>query len=744
LINMEKKSTFAPMAHAAWMAVMLVGSGLAAETARPINFTNDIVPILTKASCNAGACHAKAGTGQRGFRLSLLGFEPQEDYEHIVKEEKGRRVFPPAPEQSLLLLKAANIVPHGGGKKLEPNSDGYRALVRWISEGMAYGTNADPKLTGIDVEPKRMSMKIKTAQQLKVTARYSDGSTRPITHLALYEPNDKSMAETTEDGVVKTLDIPGNVAVMVRYSGLVSVFSVSIPLGAPVDQLPATKNFIDQSVFANLKLIGVPPSPICDDSTFLRRVSLDIAGRLPTVDETKAFFTSKEPDKRDRAIESLLSSPDYADYFANKWTALLKNRRDAASDITANFAFHSWVRDSLLANTPYDQIVRQVLAATGTISGNPAVAWFKRVKEPYLQMEDVAQLFLGVRMQCAQCHHHPFERWSQQDYYSLTAFFSQVGRKATTTAGEDLVFHKRGIAQTENKKTKQPVKPAALGSPTLDIPADEDPRLRLVDWMADKTNPFFAKSLVNRYWKHFFKRGLIEPEDDIRDTNPPTNPELLDALAKHFIDSGFDLKAVVRVIAQSHTYQLSSTPNEYNAVDRQNFSHFYPKRMQAEVMLDSIDQLTGGKTDFADLPAGTRAIALPDNSYTRSSPFLKVFGRPESASVCECERVQSSNLAQSLHLMNAADVKAKLTAAGGRAEQITKAEMPEPKRIRELYLAAFSREPNADEVRISETHVAKPRADAQGKPLDSQRSKRLGYEDLLWALLNTKEFLYNH
>ncbi|MDB6117111.1 MAG: hypothetical protein JWO08_892, partial [Verrucomicrobiaceae bacterium] len=526
--------------------------------------------------------------------------------------------------------------------------------------------------------------------------------------------------------------------------GLVSVFSVSIPLGAPVDHLPPAKNFIDTLVFANLKQIGVPPSPLCDDSTYLRRVSLDIAGRLPTLEETKTFMNSSAPDKRDQVIETLLESPDYADYFANKWTALLKNKRDEAADITANFAFHAWMRDSLLANKPYDEIVRQILAATGTIVANPAVAWYKRVKEPNQQLEDVAQLFLGVRMQCAQCHHHPFERWSQNDYYSLSAFFSQVGRKPTAIAGEDLIFHKRGIAQAENKKTRMPVKPAALGQIPLEIPPDEDPRLRLADWMGSKANPFFAKSLVNRYWKHFFKRGLIEPEDDIRDTNPPTNPELLDALAKHFITSGFDLKAVVRIITQSRTYQLSAMPNDYNVVDRQNFSHYYPKRMQAEVLLDAIDQLSGAKSDFADLPPGTRAISLPDNSYNRASPFLKVFGRPEGASVCECERVQSSSLAQSLHLMNAADVKAKLASSNGRADLLSKAAMPDPKRIRELYLAAFSREPTADEIRIAETHVAQARTDDKGRPLDSLRAKRDGYEDLIWVLINTKEFLYNH
>jgi len=732
--------------HRSWLAV-LAGLPLvvnAADAPRPVSFVNDVVPVLTKAGCNMGACHAKAGQGQNGFQLSLLGFEPQEDYEHLVKEARGRRVFAASPDQSLLLMKAANVVPHGGGLRLEPSSEGYRILRAWLRQGTPNDLATAPKLVALDVQPAKKTLKPKADQQLKVTARFSDGKSRDVTAIALYEANDRNMAEASEAGRVKISDQPGNVAVMVRYQDKAAVFNVSVPLGAPVKHLPSNRNFIDQLVFANLKQLGIPPSPVCDDATFLRRVSLDIAGRLPTAAEAEAFLASKEPTKRDALVDALLTSPDYADFFAGKWTALLKNKRDDTKDITANFAFHSWVRDSLLANKPYDRLVRELLAATGTIADNPPVAWYKRVKQPTEQLEDVAQLFLGVRMQCAQCHHHPFERWSQHDYYSMAAFFSQIGRKPTATAGEDVIFHKRGMAQTENKKTKQPVKPAGLGAPTLDIAPDDDPRLRLADWMGDKANPFFAKSLVNRYWKHFFRRGLIEPEDDIRDTNPPSNPELLDALAKHFVESGYDLKAVVRVIAQSSAYQLSAIPNQHNGVDTQNFSRFYPRRMQAEVLLDAVDQFTGAKTDFADLPAGTRAIALPDNSYNRSSPFLKVFGRPESASVCECERASAPSLSQSLHLMNAADVKAKLATSGGRAERLAKDAKPEPQKIRELYLAAFAREPQSHEQAVAEEYLTRPREDAAGKPLPPDQAKRLAYEDLLWALINTKEFLYNH
>ena len=717
---------------------------LANAAEQRVSFVNDIVPVLTKAGCNVGFCHAKAGNGQNGFRLSLLGFEPQEDYEHLVKEARGRRLFAAAPERSLILRKASGQMPHGGGVRLPPTSEGYALLHKWIVQGAPYDQDGAAQFVSFEVQPARGSIPRGGQQQLKTLARYSDGSVRDVTNMALYESNDSAMAEVDDRGLVKILDISGNVAVMVRYQGRVAVFSASVPLGAPVENLPPAKNFIDEHVFANLKAIGVPPSPVCDDATFLRRVTLDIAGRLPTEEEAAAFLANTDAEKRDKAIDALLQSPDYADYFAAKWTALLKNRRDDASDMVSNFAFHAWVRDSLLANKPYDQFVRELLAATGTVIGNPPVAWYKRVKEPKQQVEDVAQLFLGVRMQCAQCHHHPFERWSQDDYYSLAAFFTQVGRKPSATRGEDLIFHKRGVATATNIKTGLPLKPAALGDAIPEVAPDEDPRLRLADWMSSKNNPFFAKSLVNRYWKHFFQRGLIEPEDDIRDTNPPTNPALLAALEQHFIASGFDLKALVREITRSNAYQLSQIPNEHNLADRQNYSRYYPRRLQAEVLLDAIDRLAGTQTDFANLPPGTRAVALPDNSYNRATAFLKVFGRPEGESVCECERVQSSSLAQSLHLINAGDIKAKLASANGRAERLAKEEKPLEQKIRELYLAAFAREPRPEEMKVALDYFAEPRLGSDGKPIDAQRANRENFQDLIWALINTKEFLFNH
>ena len=545
----------------------------------PVNFPNQVVPIFTKLGCNSGGCHGKSG-GQNGFRLSLLGFEPTEDYEHLVKEARGRRIFPASPTQSLLLLKASGTLPHGGGKRLAVGDDDYRLLVRWIAQGMRYGSSADPTVKSIDVYPVERTMPRGGMQQLVVTARYSDGSSEDVTRQALYEANEKEMASVDAAGHVNVNQQPGDVAIMVRYQARVAVYRAMLPLGAPVENLPPAKNFVDDLVFKKLKAVGMPPSALCSDETFLRRVTIDIAGRFPTDQELRTFVANPETSKRDKVIDRLLDSTDYADYFADKWSALLRNKRVNAGYARGTYAFHDWVRDSLLTNKPYDQFVREILTASGDMDENPPVAWYRQVKDPTAQLEDVGQLFLGMRMHCAQCHHHPFERWSQQDYYGFAAFFSNTAMKANPQTGEEIVIHRRGNASAINPKTKQPVKPASPGSAPLELSPDDDPRAALADWMTRPGNPFFARSLANRYWKHFFGRGIVEPEDDIRDTNPPTNPELLDALADHFAKSGFDLKDLVRTLCRSQVYQLDSLPNAFNEVDKQNFSRYYPKRLR--------------------------------------------------------------------------------------------------------------------------------------------------------------------
>jgi hypothetical protein len=723
------------------LILLAAAPAFAADAPRPLNFANDIVPILTKGGCNSGGCHGKAG-GQNGFKLSLLGFEPQEDYEHIVKEARGRRVFPGSPQQSLLLTKGTAQLPHGGGKKLDPNSEDYADLVRWIREGMPYGKDTDPKMARISVEPAKLTMPLKGEQQLKVTAHYTDGSTRDVTKRALYEANEKAMAETNETGLVKLFDLPGDVAVMVRYQGKVSTFRATVPLGAPVAALPPVSNFVDHLVFAKLKTIGIPPSEIADDGTFIRRVTLDIAGRLPTASEMKDFMASKDANKRTALVDRLLESPDYAEFFANKWSALLRNQRTQPVYARGTYLFWQWIRDSIADNKPYDQFVREVVAAAGDIDHSPPVAWYRQVKEQKQQMEDVAQLFLGTRMQCAQCHHHPFEKWSQQDYYGFAAFFANVARKPSAFTGEEFIYNKRGIAQTQNIRTKEQVMPTSLGGAALKLKPEQDPRVSLAEWMRAKDNPFFAHTLVNRYWKHFFNRGLVEPEDDMRETNPPVNPELLSALAADFIKSGYDLKKLIRTIATSTTYQLSAVPNAHNAKDRQNFSRYYPKRLNAEVLYDAVNTLLDVETNFAGQAPGTRAVALPDNSYNQSTYFLSVFGRPDSSSACECERTQEASLAQSLHLLNAADIQTQLARGNGRADMLTKDTRPDDDKITDLYHIALSRDPNADEVKFARSHLEKKTKSKTGD--EAFKGKKEAYEDILWALLNTKEFLFNH
>lgn len=715
----------------------------------PIHFANMIVPVFTKNSCNGGGCHGKAA-GQNGFRLSLLGFEPTEDYEHLVKEARGRRLFPAAPARSLLLTKGSAQLPHGGGKRLEPGSDDYNLLVRWISQGMPVGDPDAPTVQRLEVFPSSRTLALNAEQQLVVTAHYSDGSTEDVTRSALFEANDKDMAATDVLGRVNVFNQPGEFAVMVRYQGQVATFRGTIPLGAPVNSLPLARNFVDELVFKQLKKVGMPPSAVADDATFLRRVTLDIAGRLPAASEVETFRTDTASDKRDQVIESLLVSTDYADYFANKWSALLRNKRNDPKQARGTFAFHGWIRDSLAANKPYDEFVREILTASGDISENPPVAWYRQVRTMQTQLEDVSQLFLGQRMQCAQCHHHPYEKWSQADYWSFGASFSQVSYKRGSQPGEEIIVPRRGTAQATNKKNGQSMKPAGLAEAAFDLTVDDDPRQFLADWMTAPGNPWFAKAVVNRYWKHFFGRGLVDPEDDMRDTNPPTNPELLDALAAHFIESGFDLRNLVRTLTRSTTYQLSAEPNEYNARDRNQFARFYPRRLPAEVLYDSVNLLIGSQSQFDGLPPGTRAVCLPDNSFNASSYFLTVFGRPESNSACECERSMAASLSQSLHLLNSKDIQTRLAAEDGRAAQLAVDPRDEGARLADLYRIALGRDPRPEEAAFAGEYVAKKLSavvagkDAAETEAARARARREAWEDTVWALLNTKEFLFNH
>lgn len=732
----------------------------------PLNFANDIVPIFTRFGCNAGGCHGKSG-GQNGFSLSLLGFEPEEDFEFLVKESRGRRIVLSAPESSLLLMKASGRMPHGGGSKLKSDSPHYRIVHRWIEQATPFGAKNDPTVDRIEVQPADRVLPRGGTQQLRVLAHYSNGATRDVTRLAQFESNDADTGSVSETGLVQANERTGTAAIMARFLTHVDVFRATIPLNAEIAKLPPAKNFIDDAVFKQWKKLGLPPSPVCDDATYLRRATIDLAGRLPTLEETKEFLADKTADKREKLVDRLLASPDYADVFANKWNAVLRNKRQSLKeDLKPTAAFHTWIRTSLNENKPFDQFAREILTATGEEIATPPVTWYREVRDIPSQVEDVCQLFLGTRIQCARCHHHPLEKWSQQDYYGMAAFFSQLtykkpaplpkGQKQPKDAKKPVtdIFHTPGIAKAQNPRTKLDVKPTVLAGTPLSVPNEMDPRTKLAEWVTSKDNPFFAKALVNRYWKHFLGRGLTEPEDDIRITNPPTNPELLDALAKYFVEQKFDIKKLVRAICVSTTYQLSSESNEWNQHDRQNFSRFTPRRLNAEVLFDAIDQVTLAKSEFPGMPAGTRAVQLPDQAF--ESYFLTVFGRPDASSACECERTSEVNLSQMLHLMNSFEVlgkigglgpktpakgnpkdkkgpapKSKIT-PGQRLAQIVADKRPHDQKIRELFLVAVSREPNARELELLTAHLKR------------QADVRAGYEDVLWVLINSEEFLFNH
>ena len=709
---------------------------------RQINFANQVVPVFTKLGCNSGGCHGKQ-SGQNGFRLSLLGFDPDLDYNTLVKEARGRRLFPASPDESLFLLKGAGIAPHGGGKKMEPGSDEYKVVRRWIAAGMPFGTDKDPTVTKISVFPDVRVMTRQAKQQVAVYAHYSDGSVEDVTRRAQYESNDGEVATVEGTGLVRTLALSGQAAVMARYQGKVSTFRAVVPLGVKTpDWTFAPKTVVDEHTAKKWRELGLVPSEACSDEVFVRRAYLDVTGTLPTPKQVSEFVADKATDKRDRLIDALLESPEYTYYFANKWADVLRvKRRGEQNRAQGTFAFHGWIRDAIAADMPYSEFVRSILGASGDEAKNPPTVWYKELEKPEQFVDDVAQVFLAQRLTCAQCHHHPYEKWSQDDYWGLAAFFGRVGRKEvnkpsvnTQEMRQQIVYTKTSGTVT-NKRTGKPAAIKPLDGEPMEVSTDDDPRHKLVDWMVDPKNPFFARAVANRYWAHFFGRGIVDPLDDMRVTNPPSNPELLDALAKNLVDNKFSLKALVKTICKSRTYQLSAVPNEFNKHDKQAYARYYPKRLQAEVLLDAVNQVTESPTSFGGLPKDRngprRALQLPDESF--QSYFLDVFGRPQRISACECERVSEANLAQALHLLNSDEVQGKVT-NGGRVVALTKADdkRTDAEKVEEIFLWAFGRKPTENDLKVSLAHVAK-----------HEKNKRTAYENILWALLNTKEFQFN-
>jgi hypothetical protein len=719
----------------------------------PLNFANQIVPIFTKLGCNSGGCHGKLA-GQNGFRLSLLGFEPDLDFTTLVKEGRGRRMFPANPDASLFLMKASGKMAHGGGRKMEPDSDEYKLVRRWIAAGMPWGDAKDPTVTRISVFPEHRVLPRNSKQQFAVYAHYTNGAVEDITRRAQYDCNDPDIATVDANGHVRTLALSGEAAVMARYQGMVATFRATVPLGVKTPNWSfAEKTVVDKFTTKKWRELGLVPSELCSDEQFVRRAFLDITGTLPTPKQVTDFVADKDAAKRDQLVDRLLDTPEYAYFFANKWADILRVKRRQQQDrAQGTFAFHDWIRQRITDDAPYSEFVRGVLAANGDERKNPPTVWYKEIEKPENFVDDVSQVFLGQRMACANCHHHPYEKWSQDDYWGLAAFYSRVGIKNLILPGFDpnrgqvqmqVIFTKTS-GSINNKRTGKPADVKPLDGDPMTVNPGDDPRQMLVDWMTNPTNPFFARAVANRYWAHFFGRGIVDPLDDMRITNPPSNPELLDALAKNLVDNKFSLKALIRTICKSRTYQLSSTPNDFNKSDKQAYARYYPKRLQAEVLLDALCQVTSSPNHFNGLPADknapNRAIMLPDESF--ASYFLDVNGRPQRISACECERVNEANLAAVLHMLNSDEVQGKISRAGGRADQLAKAEdkRPEAEKVDELFLWVFGRKPSSADRMAALEHIEKQLAK---NPTNPVAGRKTAYENILWALVNTKEFWFN-
>jgi hypothetical protein len=718
------------------LSFLLIGLvALPLQAGQPINLENDILPILTRTGCNAGACHGKQ-RGQNGFQLSLLAFDPDFDFDALTKEGRGRRIFPASPEQSLLLRKATAQMPHGGGRKIHLDDEYYKILLEWIRQGTPRRPADAPVLKGITVEPTQRILKYHEEVQLKVMATYSDGSKRDVTQLAMYQSNESAIGAVNANGRIKAGPIPGEAAVMSRFMDQFAVTQIIIPFEGKVD--PGIYNdwqkgqFIDRLVAEKWKQLNLTPSPFADDATFLRRVSLDVIGRIPTSEETRAFLGNQDPDRRIKLIDSLLQRPEYADYWANKWADLLRPNPYRVG-IKAVYNLDLFLREAFRKNMPYDQFVREIVGAQGSTFKNGATVLFRDRREPDELTTIVSQLFLGIRLDCAKCHHHPFEVYGQDEFYSFAAYFARIGRKGTglsppISGSEEMIFTgKRGeVRHPLNNKVMEP-KP--LYGKANAISEDADPRQVLADWITSPDNRYFAKVIVNRVWAELMGRGLVDPIDDLRATNPPTNPALLEALADDFRAKKFDLKQLIKTIATSKVYALDSNPTPGNLRDIRNYSRYYRQRMRAEVMLDAINDVTSVNEAFSAMPANSRAMELW--THRSQSLFLDSFGRPDPNQDPPCERTSETSMVQSLHLMNAPGLHAKVVSDQSKAHLLASGKKSPEEIVDELYLSVYNRY-----VKPDERNRAVERFRIPGM------SRRQATEDLLWAMLNTPEFSF--
>ena len=707
--------------------------------ASAVDFTNDIAPIFTKFGCNGGACHGKS-SGRGGFKLSLFGFDPRSDFLSITRQSRGRRVFPAAPDKSLLLMKATMSVAHGGGRRLTTSQPEYQKLRNWIQSSMPWKQGPSKQITRLVITPKLQQAARNSTRELKATAFYSDGSNRDVTRVTRFKSNDTAIATVGQFGKVTTTDQFGQTAIVGLYQGKVSVSRILVPIPKltanqtqRLKQYPIN-NFIDRHVQTKLTQLQIPPAGSCSDAKFIRRATLQICGRMPTLEELKQFTADPSRNKRSQLIDRLLASSQYADNFAQKWCDILRiKRRGQRPRIPGTMAFHRWVRNALAKNKPYDQFVREIITATGNVSVTPTAQWYAEVRYLDRYVDDTAQAFLGIRIGCARCHHHPFEQYSQGDYYGLAAFFARVARKGGAGVAErraNETVYVKASGSVKHPQTRKVVLPKGLGGKPLKIPAYVDPRQKLVDWMSQPKNPYFAKAFVNRMWAHFFGRGLVDPIDDMRVTNPPSNAPLLDALAQEFVRSKYNMKHIVRLMCNSHTYELKSFASGPALADTSAHARFYPQRLTAEVLLDCIDHVTGLPTSYSGLPKGTTAVQLPDEGY--SNEFLRLFGRPQRESACECERTTEPSLSQSLYVRNNRFVLNKVDSARGYARKLVTRKIMDKERIRLMWVRCLCRDPDDKELQHALKYIRE------------ESDPKVGYSNLLWALINTKEFLFVH
>lgn len=708
------------------------------ELKGPVSFELHIQPILAARGCSTGACHGKA-RGQNGFQLSLLGFDSEFDFNAVTREARGRRIFPASPQESLLLRKGAGHVPHGGGIRLPNDSDDYQTILRWIEMGASREIQDEPVLESVEIFPTDRVMVPMETQQLVVLASYSDGTKRDVTGQSAFQSNESVVVGVSDLGVIKSGPIPGEATIMARFMGAIATCRVLIPLAGEISDdyyadLPRN-NFIDDKVWDKLQLLGITASSPAVDSKIVRRLFIDIIGRLPTPEEAQQYINDTTLDKQAKLVDWLLEQPEYADHWANKWTDLLRPNPYRVG-IKAVLNYDNWIREAFRENRPYDQFVRGLVTAEGSTFRNGASTLFRDRRSPDEVTTLVSQLFLGIRLDCAKCHHHPFERWSQDDFYSFAAFFARVGRKGTglspPISGSEEVIMEAASGSVTHPLTGAVLSPRPLYG-TVEFSEDElesdySIRGKLADWMVSNENDYFGKVMANRVWADMMGRGLVEPVDDLRATNPATNEPLLAALGKYFAENKYDIKKLIGIIAKSHVYGLSSEPTERNVADTRNYSRHYRVRLRAEVLLDAISDITAMPNNFSAMAYGARSNQIWTHRVTNL--FLDTFGRPDPNQDPPCERTPDSTVTQILHLMNSPELHAKVTNSSNSISKMIDEQEAKPGEVtKQIYLLCYSREPDGDELEICLKIFG-----------ENKDNPKAAASYILWALMNTPEF----